>query len=108
QHVPEYFPPRDFQEDISLVKQQAISRMRGETASDYSTKTLEEIESRAADWERRHDGTLSRQRRESFTSSSGREIRTLYTPADLPGFSYLDDLGFPGDPPFTRGESAAG
>ena len=39
-----------------------------------------------------------------FSSISGREIRPLYTPADLGGAPpYLDSLGFPGDFPFTRG-----
>jgi methylmalonyl-CoA mutase N-terminal domain/subunit len=38
-----------------------------------------------------------------FTTVSGRKIKELYTPADLPGFDYLNDLNFPGEYPFTRG-----
>ncbi len=38
-----------------------------------------------------------------FTTVSGREIKELYTPADLPGFEYLKDLYFPGEFPYTRG-----
>ena len=34
---------------------------------------------------------------------SGVPIEPLYTPADWNGESYLDALGFPGKPPFTRG-----
>ena len=34
---------------------------------------------------------------------SGIEIRPLYTPRDWAGESYLEDLGFPGQYPFTRG-----
>ena len=30
-------------------------------------------------------------------------MNRLYTPADLPGFDYEHDLGFPGEYPFTRG-----
>lgn len=38
-----------------------------------------------------------------FTTISGKEIKELYTPADLHGFEYQKDLGFPGEYPFTRG-----
>jgi methylmalonyl-CoA mutase N-terminal domain/subunit len=43
------------------------------------------------------------ERRESFTTPSGAEIQRLYTPADLPEFDYVEELGFPGEYPFTRG-----
>ncbi len=39
----------------------------------------------------------------SFTTVSGKTIKELYTPADLPDFDYLKDLNFPGEYPFTRG-----
>lgn len=38
-----------------------------------------------------------------FTTISGKEIKELYTPAELHGFDYQKDLGFPGEYPFTRG-----
>jgi methylmalonyl-CoA mutase, N-terminal domain len=38
-----------------------------------------------------------------FSTVSGRTIKELYTPADLPGFDYLRDLHFPGEYPYTRG-----
>jgi methylmalonyl-CoA mutase N-terminal domain/subunit len=40
---------------------------------------------------------------EGFTTLSGMPIERIYTPADLPGFSYEQDLGFPGEYPYTRG-----
>ena len=43
------------------------------------------------------------ERQKSFTTLSGREIRRLYTPADLEDFEYERDVGFPGQFPFTRG-----
>ncbi len=43
------------------------------------------------------------ERRESFTTSSGIDVQREYDPADLNGFDFLNDLGFPGDFPFTRG-----
>jgi methylmalonyl-CoA mutase N-terminal domain/subunit len=40
---------------------------------------------------------------EEFTTISGQPIERIYTPADLAGFDYEEDLGFPGQYPFTRG-----
>ncbi len=38
-----------------------------------------------------------------FESVSGEPVEILYTPADVEGLNYLQDLGFPGEYPFTRG-----
>ena len=43
------------------------------------------------------------QRRDRFETSSGIEIRDLYTPADGAGLDEIRDLGHPGTFPFTRG-----
>jgi methylmalonyl-CoA mutase N-terminal domain/subunit len=43
------------------------------------------------------------ERRPRFETSSGIEIRDLYTPADLEGLDEARDLGRPGEYPFTRG-----
>ena len=43
------------------------------------------------------------ERRERFETSSGIEIRDLYTPADTAGLDEDRDLGRPGEYPFTRG-----
>ena len=43
------------------------------------------------------------ERRERFETSSGIEVRDLYTPADLAGLDEDRDLGRPGEYPFTRG-----
>jgi methylmalonyl-CoA mutase, N-terminal domain len=45
----------------------------------------------------------SPERQAEFTTISGHPIRRLYTPADLPGWDPDRDLGFPGEPPYTRG-----
>ena len=42
------------------------------------------------------------ERREQFETLSSIPVERLYTPADVET-DYLDDLGFPGQPPFTRG-----
>lgn len=48
--------------------------------------------------------TLARfpERSEQFTTNSGIPVDRLYTPADVQ-VDYLNDLGFPGEFPFTRG-----
>jgi len=46
------------------------------------------------------------ERRDRFETSSGIEVRDLYTKADTAGLDEAVDLGFPGEPPFTRGVQA--
>lgn len=43
------------------------------------------------------------ERREKFTTSSGIEVKNIYTPEDIAKKDYLDDLSFPGEYPYTRG-----
>ena len=38
-----------------------------------------------------------------FTTISGMPVGRVYTPADLPGSDYMEDLGLPGEYPYTRG-----
>jgi methylmalonyl-CoA mutase N-terminal domain/subunit len=45
----------------------------------------------------------SAERQKEFTTLSDHIIRRLYTPADLSDWSPERDLGFPGQPPYTRG-----
>ena len=45
----------------------------------------------------------SPERQAEFTTISGYPIRRLYTEADLPNWDADRDLGFPGQPPYTRG-----
>jgi len=48
------------------------------------------------------------ERQESFTTTSGVPIEPLYTPADVADTDYLEDLGFPGEFPYTRGVHSTG
>ncbi len=43
------------------------------------------------------------ERQAEFTTVSGFPIQRLYTPADLAGWDSNRDLGYPGEPPYTRG-----
>jgi methylmalonyl-CoA mutase N-terminal domain/subunit len=50
--------------------------------------------------------TLERfgERKEGVTTDTGgKEVRRLYTPADVADLDYAEDLGFPGEEPYTRG-----
>ncbi len=58
------------------------------------------------DWEKQTlEPTLrkSPERQTEFTTVSGYPIRRLYTQDDLPNFDAERDLGYPGQPPYTRG-----
>ena len=49
--------------------------------------------------------TLKRspERKESFKTTSDIDLKRLYTPLDVEGSDYLEEVGFPGEYPFTRG-----
>jgi methylmalonyl-CoA mutase, N-terminal domain len=56
-----------------------------------------------------HDALTNRaERRKAFGTESGEPVNGLYTPLDLPDFDYMQDLGFPGEYPFTRGAHPTG
>ncbi|TYT61487.1 acyl-CoA mutase large subunit family protein [Natrialba swarupiae] len=43
------------------------------------------------------------ERRDRFATVSNHEVDRLYTPEDVADMEYEEDLGFPGEPPYTRG-----
>jgi len=53
------------------------------------------------DWLKRHP-----ERKNDFSTVSGITVKRLYTPEDIKDLNYSRDLGFPGEPPFTRGVHA--
>jgi methylmalonyl-CoA mutase N-terminal domain/subunit len=76
-----------------------------------TTHLTNELEEAQQEWEER---TLrpalqrSPETKGSFTTASLRPIERLYTPNSLPEFDYQAELGFPGQPPYTRGIHATG
>ncbi|MCX6034844.1 MAG: methylmalonyl-CoA mutase family protein, partial [Chloroflexi bacterium] len=54
--------------------------------------------------------TLQRapERQVKFITASSDEVNRLYTPLDLLDFDYLDELGLPGEYPYTRAVHATG
>jgi len=72
------------------------------------TNRLEEAE---REWEERAlEPALKRtpETKKSFTTVSLTPVDRLYTPNSVPDFDYETDLGFPGEPPYTRGIHATG
>ena len=67
---------------------------------------MDKIKKGMEDWEA---GSLKKvldrspERQEVFETESGIPVKRLYTPLDLEDTDYNDDLGFPGEYPFTRG-----
>ena len=67
---------------------------------------MEEIRRRQAAWVSGPVAKLvakSPERRADFKTTSNIPIRRLYGPADRAGANYLEELGLPGEYPFTRG-----
>jgi methylmalonyl-CoA mutase N-terminal domain/subunit len=72
----------------------------------FDPKKLKQLEQEEARWEEQTlNPTLKKvpERSTSFTTVSSEQIERLYTPLGLPDFDYMQDLGFPGEYPFTRG-----
>src|SRR6056297_420583 len=72
----------------------------------YDDDDLAAIREGKESWEAETlDPTLDRhgERRERFATVSNREVDRIYTPEDVADLDYEGDLGFPGEPPYTRG-----
>ena len=73
----------------------------------FDEEDLEAIREAKADWEAETAGpTLDRfgEREETFTTDTGgQEVKRLYTPDDIANLDYDEDIGFPGEEPYTRG-----
>lgn len=73
----------------------------------FDEDDLQAIREGREEWEEESlQPTLDRfgERKEEFTTDTGgHEVDPLYTPADIDDLDYEDDLGFPGEEPYTRG-----
>ncbi|MEZ3142986.1 methylmalonyl-CoA mutase [Halobaculum sp. MBLA0143] len=73
----------------------------------YDPDDLEAIREGKSEWESETLGpTLDRfgEREETFTTDTGgQEVKRLYTPDDVADLEYDEDVGFPGEEPYTRG-----
>ncbi len=75
----------------------------------YDESKLEALAQQREEWEQKTlQRTLARrpERHDTFTTISGEPIARVYTPQDVADLDYADDLGLPGEYPFTRGVHA--
>ena len=72
----------------------------------FDDEELERIREARTAWEAEvRDPALEArgERAERFATVSNHEVGDLYTPADVADLDHAEDLGFPGEPPYTRG-----
>lgn len=72
----------------------------------FDDKEIEEVKKSVGDWD---EGVVKKslarfpERKEKFVTGSNIEVERLYTPLDVEQSNYNEDLGLPGEYPFTRG-----
>ena len=71
----------------------------------FDPKIFDDIEQESAKWEGELEKVFSKkpERLKRFSTVSDTEINALYTPEDIRTQDFGRDIGFPGEPPFTRG-----
>lgn len=72
----------------------------------FEKEGINELKQKKSEWnDNKVAKALSRfpERKDQFVTGSNQEVERLYTPDDIESFNYEDDLGFPGEYPFTRG-----
>lgn len=72
----------------------------------FEKTKIDEVKKSAQKWEEEKVAkSIARfpERKEKFEFTSGIETKRLYTPTDIADFDYAQDLGMPGQYPFTRG-----
>ncbi len=70
-----------------------------------SEAALERMEKEHKDWQSEYRKALQKmpERLQKFSTVSDLEVKELYTPLDIQEKDFLEDIGFPGQFPFTRG-----
>ena len=74
-------------------------------SSMFDKKIFDDIEKGHKRWQENVDEVFASQpeRLERFSTVSDKEIKRIYSPADVKNLDFERDLGFPGEYPFTRG-----
>ncbi len=63
--------------------------------------SIEEVKKRKKEWQKQAD--MDKLRPVKFTTVSAEPIEMLYTPDDVENVDFQNDIGFPGEFPYTRG-----
>lgn len=71
----------------------------------FSKEEIEKIEFKKKEWEEKFLSKFVErgERKDKFETPSGFPLKYVYGPEDIKNIDFLEDLGFPGAPPFTRG-----
>jgi len=71
----------------------------------FDKNKLAELKEKKAAWKKSLEKSLEKrpERKEKFETDSKIPVEPTYTPVELEDFDYLQDLGLPGEYPFTRG-----
>ena len=71
----------------------------------FDPDKLVHLKKEQSDWQKKTEAKLTKspERKKSFSTISEIPIQRVYTPADVSGLDYDQDLSFPGEYPFTRG-----
>ncbi len=68
----------------------------------FDPAKVDEINEKSAEWEKNRYAN-QRHLKERYSTLSGFDVKPLYTPGDVADLDYLQDLGYPGEGPYTRG-----
>ncbi len=71
----------------------------------FSKDEIDKIKLKQKEWEEKSLSKFAEkgERKEIFETPSGIPLKHVYGPDDIKNINYLEDIGFPGAPPFTRG-----
>jgi len=71
----------------------------------FDRNKIEEIEKEQKRWSDNLEPSLKKrpERKPEFVNTSGIPIKRVYMPTDIADFDYMNEIGLPGEHPFTRG-----
>ncbi|MCR3923253.1 MAG: methylmalonyl-CoA mutase family protein, partial [Firmicutes bacterium] len=73
----------------------------------FERETIKTLRIKKADWQKKVATHYANNEQKLVKSSSHITIEPVYTPVEISDLSYEQDLGFPGEYPFTRGVDAS-
>jgi methylmalonyl-CoA mutase N-terminal domain/subunit len=71
----------------------------------FEKAKIKKIDKEYRKWSEKIEHALAKrpERKGDFVNTSGIPVKRAFTPLDVDGLDYMDDLGMPGEYPFTRG-----
>ena len=71
----------------------------------YEKPEIKKLDEKYRKWSEKIEHSLAKgpERKADFINTSGIPLKRAFTPLDVDGLDYMDDLGMPGEYPFTRG-----